>query len=87
MPDNSDDNGLTNWMDHRLAHIENILSKRDWLAANSFTVADLLMAGVKRKSCNDVDCGGGNQRRLRDMRDSDEKYGYSIAPYTPQKWT
>jgi glutathione S-transferase len=46
--DDSDDNGLTNWMDHRLAHIENILSKRDWLAANSFTAADLLMADVLR---------------------------------------
>lgn len=46
--DNSDDNGLTKWMDHRLAHIENILSQRDWLAANNFTVADLLMADVLR---------------------------------------
>jgi glutathione S-transferase len=46
--DDSDDNGLTGWMDQRLAHIEAILGERDWLAANRFTVADLLMADVLR---------------------------------------
>ncbi len=43
-----EDNGLTNWMDQRLARIETILSERDWLAANRFTVADLLTADVLR---------------------------------------
>jgi glutathione S-transferase len=42
------DNGLTGWMESRLAHIERILSEREWLAAGRFTVADLLMADVLR---------------------------------------
>ena len=42
------DNGLTGWMAQRLDHLENILSARDWLAADRFTVADLLMADVLR---------------------------------------
>ena len=42
------ENGLTDWMNQRLAHIENVLNEREWLAANRFTVADLLMADVLR---------------------------------------
>ena len=42
------ENGLTKWMDTRLAQLESVLSKRDWLAASRFTVADLLMADVLR---------------------------------------
>ena len=42
------ENGLTGWMDKRLAHIEAVLAQRDWLAADRFTVADLLMADVLR---------------------------------------
>lgn len=42
------DNGLAGWVDQRLAHIERVLSARQWLAANRFTVADLLMADVLR---------------------------------------
>jgi glutathione S-transferase len=42
------DNGLTNWMNQRLAHLERLLSEREWLAADRFTVADLLMADVLR---------------------------------------
>ncbi|MCB1506434.1 MAG: glutathione S-transferase family protein [Hyphomicrobiaceae bacterium] len=42
------ENGLTGWMNQRLAHIENVLNEREWLAANRFTVADLLMADVLR---------------------------------------
>lgn len=41
-------NGLTGWVDQRLAHIERVLSERQWLAASRFTVADLLMADVLR---------------------------------------
>ena len=44
------DNGLVGWMNQRLAHIERVLSERQWLAANRFTVADLLMADVLRVS-------------------------------------
>ncbi len=41
-------NGLTVWMDKRLAQLERVLSEREWLAADRFTVADLLMADVLR---------------------------------------
>jgi glutathione S-transferase len=43
-----EDNGLVGWLDSRLAHLEAVLSKREWLAADRFTVADLLMADVLR---------------------------------------
>lgn len=42
------ENGLTDWMRRRLAHVERELSGRDWLAAGRFTLADLLMADVLR---------------------------------------
>lgn len=44
----SKDNGLTGWMGTRLQQLENVLSERDWLAADRFTAADLLMADVLR---------------------------------------
>lgn len=43
-----DDNGLAGWMDKRLAQLEAVLREREWLAANRFTVADLIMADVLR---------------------------------------
>jgi len=42
------DNHLTGWLESRLAHMESILKEREWLAADRFTVADLLMADVLR---------------------------------------
>lgn len=42
------DNPLAEWMDKRLAQLEAVLSEREWLAADRFTVADLLMADVLR---------------------------------------
>lgn len=42
------DNGLAGWMGRRLQQLEEVLSGRDWLAADRFTVADLLMADVLR---------------------------------------
>ena len=42
------DNGLTGWMDKRLGHVESVLAQREWLAADRFTVADLIMADVLR---------------------------------------
>ncbi len=42
------ENGLTSWVDKRLSQIEKVLSERDWLAANRFTAADLMMADVLR---------------------------------------
>jgi glutathione S-transferase len=42
------DNELTGWMDKRLDQLEKILNERDWLVADRFTVADLLMADVLR---------------------------------------
>jgi glutathione S-transferase len=44
------DNPMTGWMQSRLGHIERVLGEREWLAANRFTVADLLMADVLRVS-------------------------------------
>ena len=43
-----EDNGLTGWLDKRLAQIEVVLSEREWLVANRFTVADLLLADALR---------------------------------------
>ena len=45
-----EDNQLTGWMRQRLDHLESIFSEREWLAADRFTVADLLMADVLRVS-------------------------------------
>lgn len=45
-----EDNGLAEWMDKRLAGLEAVLAERNWLAADRFTVADLLMADVLRVS-------------------------------------
>lgn len=42
------DNALTGWLDKRLAQLEAVLGEREWLAADRFTVADLLMADVLR---------------------------------------
>ena len=41
-------NPLEGWMASRLGHLETVLSAREWLAADRFTVADLLMADVLR---------------------------------------
>lgn len=45
-----EDNKLTGWVAKRLGQLEKLLSKRDWLAAGRFTVADLLMTDVLRIS-------------------------------------
>jgi len=42
------DNHLSGWLASRLDHMENVLKEREWLAADRFTVADLLMADVLR---------------------------------------
>lgn len=42
------ENGLTDWVGNRLAQLETVLSEREWLAADRFTAADLLMADVLR---------------------------------------
>ena len=42
------ENGLTGWMESRLNHVERVLKEREFLAANRFTAADLLMADVLR---------------------------------------
>lgn len=42
------ENGFTGWVGKRLAQLEEVLSKREWLVANRFTAADLLMADVLR---------------------------------------
>jgi glutathione S-transferase len=42
------ENHLTGWLESRLDHMERVLAEREWLAADRFTVADLLMADVLR---------------------------------------
>jgi glutathione S-transferase len=42
------ENHLTGWLESRLNHLESVLKEREWLAADRFTVADLLMADVLR---------------------------------------
>lgn len=42
------DNGLTGWLKGRLDHMERVFGEREWLAADRFTVADLLTADVLR---------------------------------------
>lgn len=44
----ANDNGLAGWLESRLDHMERVLNERQWLAADRFTVADLLMADVLR---------------------------------------
>lgn len=45
---NRESNGLTGWLGMRLDQLERVLREREWLAADRFTVADLLMADVLR---------------------------------------
>ena len=45
---NDTDNPLEGWVKKRLQHLEGVLANREWLAAQQFTVADLLMADVLR---------------------------------------
>ncbi len=42
------DNALTGWMSNRLDQLEKVLGEREWLAADRFTAADLLMTDVLR---------------------------------------
>lgn len=42
------ENALGGWVEKRLAQLESVLTQRPWLAADRFTVADLLMADVLR---------------------------------------
>jgi glutathione S-transferase len=44
----AEDNHLTAWFERRLDHMESVLKQREWLAADRFTVADLLMADALR---------------------------------------
>ena len=43
-----EDNGLAGWMGNRLNQLEKVLNEQEWLAADRFTAADLLMADVLR---------------------------------------
>jgi glutathione S-transferase len=45
-----ENNGLGEWVGKRLDQLEKVLRDREWLAAERFTVADLLMADVLRVS-------------------------------------
>jgi glutathione S-transferase len=45
-----EDNALAGWMGQRLQQLEKLLGDREWLVADRFTAADLLMADVLRVS-------------------------------------
>jgi glutathione S-transferase len=45
-----EDNRLAPWVVKRLDQLEKVLGEREWLAADRFTAADLLMADVLRVS-------------------------------------
>jgi glutathione S-transferase len=45
-----EDKGLAGWMGKRLQQLETVLSEREWLVADRFTAADLLMSDVLRVS-------------------------------------
>lgn len=45
---NARNEAVTAWMGKRLDHMERVLSGQEWLVAERFTVADLLMADVLR---------------------------------------
>jgi glutathione S-transferase len=42
------ENPLEGWLNARLDRLNAVLANRDWLAADRFTVADLLMADILR---------------------------------------
>jgi glutathione S-transferase len=42
------ENALAGWVANRLGQLERVLSEREWLVADRFTAADLLMADVLR---------------------------------------
>lgn len=44
------DNKLTGWLQMRLSQLAEVLRDREWLAADRFTVADLLMSDVLRQT-------------------------------------
>jgi glutathione S-transferase len=52
-----EDNALAGWLGNRLDQLERVLNGQEWLAADRFTAADLLMADVLRvpkvRSCGD----------------------------------
>jgi len=45
-----EDKGLAGWLGKRLQQLETVLSEREWLVADRFTAADLLMSDVLRVS-------------------------------------
>ncbi len=47
---NAANEGFTGWLGKRLGQMERVLSEQEWLVAERFTVADLLMADVLRVS-------------------------------------
>lgn len=44
----SEDNPLEGWMMSRLERLQDVLAKREWLAAGRFTVADIMMSDALR---------------------------------------
>src|SRR3546814_11306761 len=73
------DNGLADWMADRLDHLENVLQDREWLSADRFTAADLLMADVLRvtkiRSFGDRQATEAYVARVTDRRSEESREG------------
>ncbi len=63
------ENNLAGWLESRLDHMERIFTEREWLVADRFTVADLLMADVLRvANCVPSKSAGGGSLCGEDHR-------------------
>lgn len=47
---NNPDNKLTSWLDMRLGQLNAVLETREWIAADRFTVADIMLGDVMRQT-------------------------------------
>lgn len=81
------DNGLTVWMKSRLDHMEAVLKDREWLAAERFTAADLLMADVLRvtnvRAFGDRPATERYVSRVTDRPAFKKAYADQMAHFTP----
>ncbi|MBJ3785763.1 glutathione S-transferase family protein [Devosia sediminis] len=48
------DNKLTGWLDMRLGQLDKVLAEREWLVADRFTAADIMVGDVLRQTPKDA---------------------------------
>lgn len=80
------EHGLDAWLESRLDHIETVLNDREWLAADRFTAADLLMADVLRvpkiRSYGDRPASENYVARMTERPSFKKAYADQLAHYT-----